>query len=427
MQSDNNQINIINNNENNKKITDISIKDSSLEDINFADYFPNIDNLKINNSKLSFKIAENLNFGQLNSLKLEGIGLINENFNNLFEKLRKNERMRKNLRIFSVKNNNITFLDYKKGYADNILKSMSFNNLEVLDMSYNRIYLFQNQIFNSLETIKLIDLTYNNIAFPTNLGDLLKAAKTRKCLVLMTNNLAILKEKANIEYNKYLIQIIHEINYPIKNLFLDNIFCNKNYQDIFQIEIGKFKNSLEYLDLSNGQLEDDKLISLLIDKWDFPYLKYFSLESNNLTEKFINSLIVKDYNFDKKFSKLKILKLSCNNIKCGDSDKFKQFLEMYKNMEILELKNTPIEKCINQFLKKKVMKYYDPNNEKKSQHAYNNEEIKIEKIYDDKLLKDKINITIKIVDLIYSKYTKIISSHMTYLMDRIILENKFPV
>ena len=427
MTFDNNQINIVNNNENNTKITDITIKDSNLEDINFIDYFPNIENLKINNSKLSYNVVEKLNFGQLDSLKLEGIGLINGNFNDLFETIRKNEKMRKNLRIFSVKNNNISFLDYKKGYADNILKSMTFNNLEILDMSYNKIYLFQNQIFNSLEAIKLIDLTYNNIAFPTNLVDLLKAAKAKRCLVLMTNNLAIVKEKANIEYNKYLIQIFQEIKYPLKNIILDNIFCNNNYQDIFKIEIGKFKNSLEYLDLSNGQLEDNKLIYLLNEKWDFPNLKFFSLESNNLTEKFLNSLIVKDYNFDKKFSKLKILKLSYNNIKCGDYDKFQQFLEMYKNMEMLELKNTPIEKCINHFLKKKVMKYYDPNNKKQSEHAYNDDEKKIEKIYDDVNIKNKINITIKIVDLIYSKYTKIISSHIPHLMHRIILENKFPI
>ena len=73
------------------------------------------------------------------------------------------------------------------------------------------------------------------------------------------------------------------------------------------------------------------------------------------------------------------------------------------------------------------MKYYDPNNKKQSEHAYNDDEKKIEKIYDDVNIKNKINITIKIVDLIYSKYTKIISSHIPHLMHRIILENKFPI
>lgn len=42
---------------------------------------------------------------------------------------------------------------------------MTFTNLEILDMSYNRLYLFQNQIFNCLDSIKIIDLTNNNIVF----------------------------------------------------------------------------------------------------------------------------------------------------------------------------------------------------------------------------------------------------------------------
>lgn len=412
---------------NNKNITDISLRDSSLEDINFADYFPFIENLKIINSKISYKIAEKLNFGKLDCLKLEGVKLINENFNILFEQLRKNVMMRRNLRILSVKNNNISFIDYKKGYADNILKTMAFTNLELLDLSYNRIYLFQNQIFNCLESIKVIDLTYNNIAFPQKLKDLLKSAKSKKCLVLMAENLAILKDNANIEYNNYLIQILKECYYPLQNLALDNIFCQNNYQDIYKIEISKFRNSLQYLNLSNNQLKDKDLICLLGEKWDLPNLEYFILDNNNLTEEFLYSFIDKKYNFDKKFSKLKILKLSYNQIKCSDDAKYKQFLQTYKNLQILELKYTPIEKCINQFFKKKVMKFHDPNNLKKSEHAYNNDEEKIKNIFDDKSLKEKTTITIKIMDLIYSKYTKTINSHLEYLFDRIILENKFSI
>ena len=410
---------------NNKNITDISLRDSSLEDINFVEYFPYIENLKIINSKVSYNIAEKLKFGKLDTLKLEGVKLINENFNVLFEQLRTNIMMRRHLRIFSVKNNNISFLDYKKGYADNILKSMSFTNLEFFDLSYNRIYLFQNQIFNSLENIKVIDLTYNNIAFPSYFKELLNSAKSKKCLVLMAENLAILKENTNIEYNNYLIQILKELNYPLQNLALDNIFCQNNYQDLFKIEIGQFKNSLQYLNLSNNQLKDNDLISLLEEKWDLPNLEYFTLDNNNLTEKFIYAFIDKEYNFDKKFSKLKILKLSYNPIKCSDVFKYKQFLQTYKNIQIIELKYTPIEKCINQFFKKKVMKFHDPGNVKQSAHAYNDEEKKVEQIFDDKALKEKTTITIKIMDLIYSKYTKTIYTHLSYLVDRITLENKF--
>ena len=410
-------------NENNK-IKDISILDSNFEDIHLSEIFPFLENIKIINAKLPYKIPEKLNLEKLEVLRLEGIGLINENFNALFNKIRKNEIMRKNLRIFSVKDNNISFLDYRKGYADNILKEMTFNNLEVLDMSYNKLYLFQNQIFNSLEKIKLIDLTNNNIAFPTNLIDLFKASKAKKCLVLMTNNLAILKEKSNIEYNQYLIQILPEINYPIKKITLDNIFCNNSFQDIFQIDIGKFKTSLEYLDLSNGQLEDKNLISLLNEKWDFPNLKTFILESNYLTEGFIYSLVNKNYNFVNKLSKLKILNLSDNKINCSNVDLFKRFLESFKNLRILELKCTPIEVCINQFYRKIVMKYYDPDNKKQFEHAFNENEKKIEQILENNYLKENTQITISILDLINIKYTKIISAHYPHLLDRISMVNK---
>ena len=410
---------------NNQKVTDISIKNSNLEDINFVDYFPYIENLKICNSKLSYNIQEKIQFEKLESLKLEGIGLINENFNPLFDQIRKNEIMRNNLRVLSVKNNNISFLDYKKGYADNILKSMAFNNLEILDMSYNKIYLFQNQIFNSLSKISLIELTNNNIAFPTNLTDLLKAAKSKRCLVLMTNNLAILKEKANIEYNEYLVEILPLIEYPLDNITLDNIFCNDNSKYIKKIEIGKFKDSLVYLNLSNGNLRDTDLIDLLNEKWDLPYLKYFILESNYLTEEFLYCLIKKEYNFVQKLSNLKVFNLSDNKISCSNADKFKQFLELFEKLEILELKFTPIEKCINQVLKKKVIEYHDTKKQRIAEYTLDENEKKIAQIIENNYLKDKTKITIKIIDCNNTKYTKTIVTHLPYLLERIVLENTF--
>ena len=408
-----------------KDIIDISILDSTLEDINFVEYFPYIEELKIKNTKLSFNVAEKINFQKLDSLKLENVGLINENFNILFEQLRKNEIMRKNLRIFSVKNNNISFLDYKKGYADNILKTMTFKNLEVLDMSYNRIYLFQTKIFNSLDSIKLIDLTNNNIAFSTHLTELYKAAKVKKCLLLMTNNLAILKQKSNIEYNQYLIQILPEIYYPIKNITLDNNFTGNNYQDIFKIEISKFKNSLVYLNLSNGKLIDDDLILLFRNKWDFPYLKSLILESNYLTEQFLYAIINKNLNLDKKFLNLKVLKLSDNKINCPDVDKFIKLLETLKNLLIFEIKYTPFEQSINQYFRKKVMKSHDPNNKKINEHRYNQNEEKISKIIEENNLKEKTKATIIVIDLLGVKYTKYIFQHLQNLVERITLENKF--
>ena len=408
----------------NKALSDVIIMDSTLEDINFSDYFSDLKKLKIINTKLSFNLAEKINFEQLESLKLENVGLINENFNVLFEQLRKNKEMRNNLRVFSVKKNNISFLDYKKGYADNILKTMTFKKLEILDMSYNKLYLFQNQIFNCLEVIKLIDLTNNNIAFPTNLNDLYKAAKSKKCLVLLTDNLAILKKKPNVEYNQYLIQIMQEIPYEIKNITLNNIFCGKNFKDIFQINLGKFKNSLVHLNLSNGLLKDDNLIELFSKDWDFQNLKSLVLESNKLTEKFLYALTTSDNSLNTKFLKLKVLNLSDNQINLIDVDKFKNILTTFKNLLIFELKCTPFEQCINQYYRKKVMKFHDPNNKMIREHTLNANEEKILQIIENKIIQDNSKAKIIIMDLIGVKYTKTLFIHLLNLVERITLYSR---
>lgn len=404
------------------KISDISIYDSILEDIDFQKCFPNLEDLKFVNTKLSFNIADKIKFDKLDTLELENVGLINENFNILFEQLRRNEKMRKNLRIFSVKKNNISFLDYKKGYADNILKTMTFTNLEVLDMSYNKLYLFQNQIFNCLDSIKIIDLTNNNIVFPTSLPDLFKIAKTKKCLIFMTNNLAILKDKSNYDYNQYLIKILPEIMYPIKTITLDSIFCGYNYKDIFKLDIGKYKNSLVYLNLSNGLLRDENLIELFNSTWDFRILKTLILESNKLTENFLYAIISKDYSLDKKFFYLKVLNLSDNKISCPDVDKFSQILETFKSLQTFELKCTPFEQCINQFYKKRVMKYHDPSNKMIKEHSLNQNEEKVSQIIEQNILKDKSRATLIINDLIGAKYTKTLFTHLQNLVERITLD-----
>jgi hypothetical protein len=414
-------------NKKNTKIASVVIKDSTLKEMNLVDFFPYIDNLKIINSKMAYNISETIKYEKLISLKLENVGLINENFNNLFEQLRKNDAMRKNLKIFSVKRNYITFLDYKKSYADNILKLMRFNCLEVLDMSYNKLYLFQNQIFNCLDSIKIIDLSNNNIAFPTSLTDLLNSAKYKKCLVLMINNLAILKEKSSVEYTQYLIDILPEIDYPIKGISLDNLFFNNNFKNISRLGIGKFRDSLTYLNLSNSQFNDDTLISLLKEQWIFPNLTSLILEKNFLTQEFLYSLINKKYNFDKIFLKLKVINLSENQIKCSDVSKFKQFLEFFKTLKVLELKNTPIEYTINQYLRKRVIKHYDQKNIKIREHSYNEDEKKIEEILENNYLQTNTNVTIYILDLINTKYTNAICSLFKHVLNGLNMENKFPL
>ena len=406
----------------NNSIINIIFKNSNLENLNISKLFPKLNKLKIKDSKISFDIGNKFNLNNLQSLKLENIGLIDTNFNEIFDKLRNNKSIRNHLKIFSVKNNKISFIDYKKGYADNILSSMIFTKLEVLDMSYNRLYYFQNQIFNCLENIKFIDLTDNNISFSLHNIGLIKSAKIKNCLLLITRNLAILKENENIEYNKYLIDILPKINYPIKKIVFDNIFCGDLYKNIFDLDFSHFKETLKHLDFSNSQLHDNELISLFDNKWNFPNLKTLILNANYLTEEFIYKL---SDNEKYKMDKLKFLRLSENQIKLSDLDKFIKFLDFFKNLEILELKCTPFESSVNSYFKKRVVQLLDPENKKGLKQPLNEEEKKIDKILTENYLKEKKKLKIHILDLSGGKYTDKINQNLPELTERLNIENKF--
>ena len=403
---------------------EIIFKNCNLENLDMGKLFPNINKLKIKNSKLAFDIKNNFNMNNIEILKLENIGLIDNNFNDLFDKIRTNEQIRTKLKVFSVKNNKISFIDYKRGYADNILSSMIFTNLEILDFSYNKLYLFPNQIFNCLEKIKFIDLTDNNISFPQNIIGLIKSAKIKKCLLLLTRNLAILKEQENIEYNNYLKENLTKIDFPIRKIVLDNIFCGKLFNNIFDLDFSFFKNSLEYLDLSNSQLHDNDLISLFNNqKIYFSNLKKLYLVANYLTQEFLYNL-----SSDNKYlmDNLTTLRLSENEIKCTDVTKFKKFLEFFKNLISLELKCTPFEKNVNQYFRKKIIQSYDPENKKGYTKPLDEDEKKVEEILSGHYLQNTTKIWINILDLNGGKYTEKIVQSFPELIERINVENKFP-
>jgi len=404
-------------------LANIIIKNCDLEQLNLDKLYPDLFELKIKNTKMSFYISNSINLNNIESLKLENVGLIDNNFNDLFDKMRNNENIRNNLNVFSVKNNKITFIDYKRGYADNILSTMIFKNLEILDMSFNKLYIFQNPMFNCLENIKFINLTDNNISFPQSLFGLIKSAKIKKCLLLLTRNLSILKEQENKDYVNYLKEILPKINYPIKKIVFDNIFCGQLYPIIKELTFSSFKDSLEYLDLSNSQLHDKDLISLFDTQWHFSNLKKLILVANYLTQEFIYTI-----SSDNKYymEKLKVLKLSENEIKCSDLDKFKKFLEFFKNLNILELNCTPFEKDVNNFFKKKIIMHHDPENKKGFTKPFDEEDKKVIQILDGHYLKEKTNLMIYILDLNGGKYSDKINQFYPHLLERLHVENKFP-
>ena len=405
------------------KVKNLVIKNSNLEDTNLANSFPNLEQLKLKNVQISFNLKNYFSFSKLSELILENLGLVNENFVDLFISIRDNDELRTNLKKFSIKKNNVSFVDFYEGLADNQTKI--FDNLNELDFSYNKFYFFQTKFFNCVKNIKLIDLTHNNIDFITNFHDFLKSAKSENCLVLMTNNVAILKEDNNIEYNKYLIEVFPNVKYNIKKITLDGIFCCENANYLSKINFNIYNESLIYLNLSNGELTDENLVNLMYSSIKLPNLKDFILEQNKLTEKVLELLIEYKKN-NPEFDNLRNLNLSSNDIKFTVADNYKKFFEVFKSLQIFEICGTPMETIINDFMRKKVRIFYAEKQKKKAD-KFNNEEKEIEKIIDgDGYLEKNTKLTIVIMDLINVKYTSKVKQNFPDLLKRLIMENKFP-
>jgi hypothetical protein len=175
------------------KIKKLKFKKSRLVNINFSEYFPNIENLNISDCKIGYNIYSKMNFNNIIRLSLEGIELVNENFEDLLIFLLKNKTqdstpdfIGNNLKYLSVKNNRISRilfpLDVDSGNKKDIKNG--FTNLTYLNLSGNNLFDFyidgkKKPLFPS---VKLLDLTNNNITSPLIIKNLI-TEKGEKCII----------------------------------------------------------------------------------------------------------------------------------------------------------------------------------------------------------------------------------------------------
>ena len=394
-------------------------------DINFSNIFITIKKFKLINCQLPFNIHHKLNFIYLTHLILDNIGLINENFEHLFFQIRSSLLLRNNLKVLSVKNNNIGLIDLCKGIADNqILEKAQFPNLEILDFSNNKIYFVSNKIMNAIRHIKVIDLTNNNISFPFEYNSFIEAGKKNKFLVLISKNYGLMKENCRQEYTNYLLEIIPKIDYPINNISLINLYVGNNYNKIKELNLSKFNNSLIELDISYGDINDKDLISLLKQNLSLYNLKKIKLTKNKLTELFLDLLL--ENNLQNKFNKLKELNLSGNHFTFKKAINFQNFIEKFKSINLLILKHSHFELCINNYMKNKINRYYEIERFKKYKTEFTNEDLEIQKIIDNNsYLSKKTNIIINIYDINNNKYLSKIKKFYPEILDRIDIETRF--
>ena len=410
---------------NSLNLEEIIFKNCKINEVNFSNLFPTIKKFKLINCKIPFEIYNNINFNYLTHLSLENVGLVDVNFEHFFFKIRSNISLRKNLKYFSLKNNLLGMIDLCKGIPNNkIIDRAEFSNLEIFDCSNNKIFYVSNITINAIKNIKLFDLTNNNIAFPSGYNKLIKSSNKLGFLLLLTKNYGLLREYNRLEYVNYLFNIISKFNYDIEKLSLINLYINNTYEMMKQIDLSKFNKSLIELDLSYGHINNNDLISLLKNNLALYNLKKLNLTRNKLTEGIFDLLLENKY--QDKFTKLKIINLSENQINFIESQKYQNFFENFKSIKLFIVKYTNFEKCINNYLKNKVIRYYENERNKEKKTNYTDEDLEIKKIIDNNnYLRAKTNITININDIYNNKYLPKIKKHFPEILEKIIIETRF--
>ena len=400
-----------------KAYKDVIIKKCNIENYEIKQVFKEINKLKIKRCKISF--GNNfLNFKTINELYLENINLINENLNIILQGIKSNLN---NIKILSIKNNNISKLNLD--LDENII----YNNLEFLNLSNNKISKIAENIFDILPIIKTIDLTNNNINFICRYKNILNISKEKNCIILLSKNPGIIKEKNREEYCNYLKEYIPEKlnkNNHIKYLNLEGLFINKTYNILSQINFNTMEITfLNSLNLSHNNLTDQNLIEIIKNNKDFfSRIKKLILCSNYITEECISSLM-NDENgeFQKIFANLKKLDISGNHIKFTDLNQLKNLIKTFPNLKTLLLKYTPFENDYNNYLKMKAMNKIEEGENKELSESY----LQFEEIFEKEKFLNEKKIKIKMMNTNDYMHFNLIRKYFPYLLYNIKLETKF--
>ena len=216
------------------------------------------------------------------------------------------------------------------------------------------------------------------------------------------------------------------MDYPIKKLPLINLYVGKDcIEKMKQLDLTKFQNSLQELDISFGCLNNNDIISLLNKNLVLSNLKKLNLKRNKITEKIFELLI--ESNYHTKFVNLKDLDFSENDININVHNdnmltKFLNFLEKFISIKKFIVKNTPFELKINDYIHNKIILL----KQNKNKTHLKNDEMKKEIIYLTKIdnyLKEKTNAKIYIYNINNSKYVSQIEKKK--LFEKIKIKDKF--
>ena len=285
----------------------LEIKDTSLKNNLFLKKFPKLEKLNFSLCHLDLKILENLS-NNITELYLVKSGFINSDFNKIMsDYLLKCDSLRKNLKILSFADNNLSKIDFSQLVFQS---KQSFNSLKEIDFQKNKIYKFSiNPEY--FQELKVINLCYNNF--------------TKSCfneykdiLVLLSGNIFLMDNVLCGNYYAELEKKLNKFLPSVKSISISYIpkLISQNY--ISNVKIGNpLLINLLNLDLSFNHMNCDTFFSFIKNNKRCLNIKKFNLNGNELDDTFFEKFINNHYN--ELFYNLECLYIN-NNLIGGEAD-----------------------------------------------------------------------------------------------------------
>ena len=418
-----------------KMINDIIIKNSELKSSEMFKIPLLFQNLKIIDSKIYSSIFNNMSFKNLVKFNLDNVQIDSFNFDNIFKNVLLGEN--KNLKEFSVKNNYISriVLDDELVSKANILVS-----LEVFNLANNNIYTVDKRILDLMPNLKVLDLTNNSLLHETNCKELIKNCKG---IVLLLKNIVILKDSMYnfyMDYYKKFFSKKFNSKFPLDYINFDSFFYKRNNMNIEKFDYSSTKSieNIKELNLSSCSLDNKNVINILSNCVSIKNnLAKINISYNLLNEELL--VLLTEDKINALLKNLKELDLSYNLIKFkfqkdGADPKLNQlviFLENFSQLELLNLKSTPFEETLNEFIKMEIKIYYSKKDIKDKQEVKLTNEIEhreLKSIIENYYLQINQNFHIIINDLITLKYSssKRMKQILPILEKNLIIDNQKP-
>ena len=243
-----------------------------------------------------------------------------------------------------------------------------------------------------------------------------------------------------MDYYKKFFSKKFNSKFPLDYINFDSFFYKRNNMNIEKFDYSSTKSieNIKELNLSSCSLDNKNVINILSNCVSIKNnLAKINISYNLLNEELL--VLLTEDKINALLKNLKELDLSYNLIKFkfqkdGADPKLNQlviFLENFSQLELLNLKSTPFEETLNEFIKMEIKIYYSKKDIKDKQEVKLTNEIEhreLKSIIENYYLQINQNFHIIINDLITLKYSssKRMKQILPILEKNLIIDNQKP-